>query len=312
MPLGGRLRTEPPYERRVEPLALGWRSHAWSTGVFDTAYRRYTQCVEGTIRTPQHLVMVTLKGGAERLEVSSSCGHRYSGVDRPGAVSFVPPHCERQLKLTGVASEWASISLSPALFDADGDRSSSNSLDGATFTNIDDPFILGMVSEMARLAHVDQALDPIYCETMSWALARYLTRRFGQPRDKIDARVWKLAPWRMRRIADYVDAHLAEPLRIADLAKLVGVSPGHLHRALHATLGKTPLEFINERRIERAKHYLHRHDATIAAIALKVGFVSPSHFTRTFRQITGVNPSSFRAGSAAARLPLQRRAEASE
>jgi AraC family transcriptional regulator len=288
------------YERRVEPLALDWRSFAWNNGVFDTARRSYTDNVEGMIRTPHHLVMVTLRGQAERLEVSSSCGHRYAGADRPGTVSFVPAHCERQLRLRGVASEWGSISLSPNLFDPDAndDEGAGGSIDISAFTNVDDPFILGMVSEFSRLSAVDGALDATYCDSMSRALAHYLVGRYGQARTPPDVVAWKLAPWRMRRVVDYVDAHLAEPMRIAELAHLVGVSPGYFHRAFRATIGKTPLEFINERRVQRAIQYLHRDDTPLAAIALRVGFISPSHFTRTFRQITGINPSKYRDGSA--------------
>jgi AraC family transcriptional regulator len=288
------LTAQSTYRRRVEPVALGWRSFAWSTGVFDTARRPFTQSVEGLIHTPQHLVMATLRGRAEKLEVSSSCGHRYAGPDRPGAVSFVPAHCERRLRLRGVAFEWASIALSPSLFDPDADVG--GTLDTAAFTNADDPFVLGMVTEFTRLSAPAGSLVPTYCDAMSWALARYLVGRYGQPRSWPEGAAWKLAPWRMRRIADYVDAHLAEPLRIADLAALVGVSPGYLHRAFRATAGRTPLAFIQERRIQRAAQYLHRGDATLMEIALRVGFASPSHFTRTFRRVTGVNPSKFRQG----------------
>lgn len=285
------------YERRVEPLAEGWRSFAWGTGVFDTARRAYTPAVEGTIRTPQHLVMVTLRGEAERLEVSSSCGHRYSGPDRAGAVSFVPAHAERQLRLKGVASEWGSISLSPSLFDPDVDEGVGGTLDVAAFTNVEDPFVAGMVAEFARLAASDGGLDPVYCDAMAWALGRYLVRRYGVPVSPSKTLVWKLAPWRVRRVMDYVDEHLADPMRIAELAQLVGVSAGHFHRAFRATVGKTPLEFINARRVQRAMQLLQRDDVPMATVARRVGFVSPSHFSRTFREITGVNPSRYRDGS---------------
>lgn len=293
------MTSEALYVRRVEPLALGWRSHAWSTGVFDTAQRSYTPNVEGTIRTPRHLVLVTLRGQAERLEVSTSCGHRYTGLDRAGAVSFVPAHAERQLRLQGVAAEWGSMSLSPSLFDpdADADQGVGGSLAVSAFTNVEDLFVLGMVTEFARLTATDGALDPTYCDAMSWALARYLVTRYGEVRNRPRIATWRLAPWRIRRVADYVDAHLAEPMRIAELAELVGVSPGYFHRAFRETVGKTPLDFINCRRVQRAMQLLQRDDAPMAAIARRVGFVSPSHFTRTFRQVTGINPSRYRDGT---------------
>lgn len=287
----------PTYERRVEPLADDWRSHAWSTGVFDTARRDYTDSVEGIIRTPQHVVMVTLKGGAERLEVASDCGHRFTGSDRAGAVSFVPAHCGRRLAMRGVAAEWASIALSPALFDpgAEAEHDAGGALELAAFSNVEDPLVAAMVSEFSRLSARDGGLDPTYCEAMSWALAQHLVARYGRPRPLPPARLWKMPPWRLRRVTDYVDSRLAEPIRIGDLAGIAGLSPGYFHRAFRATTGQTPLQFINARRVQRAIQHLHRGESSIAAIALQVGFVSPSHFTRIFRQVTGVNPSAFRA-----------------
>jgi AraC family transcriptional regulator len=285
------LTVQKTYIRKVEPRSLQWQSHAWRDGVFDAGRRPFTPVVEGTICSPQHLVLVTLNGRAERFEVTSACGHRYAGDDRPGAVSFVPAHCERRLRFFGVEAQWASVSLSPALFGGD-------ELDNATFTNRDDPFLAGLVAEFARLYAADGTLDPTYCDAMSVALAQYLAHRYGHARPPAEGYSWKLPPWRLRRIADYVEARIDSDadgeIRIADLAGLVGLSAGHLHRAFRATTGKTPLEFINERRVRRAMQILEKEGASIAEIALRIGFLSPSHFTRTFRRIAGVNPSSYR------------------
>jgi AraC family transcriptional regulator len=287
------------YERRVEPLALGWRSFAWETGIFDTAYRPFTTNVEGTIRVPQHLVLVTLRGGAAALDVTSACGHRYSGPDRPGAVSFVPAHCERRLGLRAVEAEWASVSLNPELFDPKvaEEHSAGGAIEISAFTNREDSFVSGMLSEMARLSTVDGALDQTYYDTMSWALSRYMARRYGRAQAGADVLSWKLAAWHIRRVTSYVDANLAEPIRIAELAALVDVSLGYFHRAFQATLGKTPLEFITERRIQYAMQCLQRDDATVTAIAFRVGFASTSHFSRVFRQFAGLSPSAYRLRS---------------
>jgi AraC family transcriptional regulator len=128
------------YERRVEPLSTEWRSFHWAGGAFDTARRSYTERVEGIICTPQHLILVTLKGGAEYQEVEASCGHRFVGSDHPGTVSFVPAHCRRHLKLKGVASEWASVSIDPFVLEED-QPSARGLLDQGTFTNVSDEFL---------------------------------------------------------------------------------------------------------------------------------------------------------------------------
>jgi AraC family transcriptional regulator len=144
-----------------------------STGAFDTAYRPFTRNVEGMIRMSQHLIMVTLRGGgAAALEVTSSCGHLYSGSDRPRAVSFVPAHCERQLSLHDVQAEWASISLSSELFDPKvvQEYAAYEKFDIPAVTNREDRLVSAMLTEMPRLSAIDGALDATYCDTMSLAL----------------------------------------------------------------------------------------------------------------------------------------------
>jgi hypothetical protein len=63
------------YVRKVEPTAVEWTGFSWDKGSFDTARRSYTEVVEGTICTPNHIVFVTLGGcavprGHERLRAS--------------------------------------------------------------------------------------------------------------------------------------------------------------------------------------------------------------------------------------------------
>jgi AraC family transcriptional regulator len=264
-------------------------------GVFDTARRPFTRLVEGRMRTPQHLLLVTLRGGADRLEVSTDCGHRYDGADRAGAVSFVPAHCQRQLRMHGVRSEWASIAFRPDLVDeilqeeARGGR-----LEIAPFTNAEDAFLAGLVGELGRHLDADGALDALYAETMGLAAVRYLARRFGRPAAPLPAA--KLAPWQMRRIAALVEAKLGEEIRIADLAAAIGLSAGHFHRAFRATTGKTPLAHVTEARIRRAIGIAATEPLSVAELALRVGFASPSHFARLFRRATGVAPSRLRRG----------------
>jgi AraC family transcriptional regulator len=281
------------YERRVEPLSTEWRSFQWSGGAFDTARRSMTGRVEGIICVPQHLIMVTLKGGAEYQEVEASCGHRYVGSDHAGTVSFVPAHCRRHLKLRGVAAEWASISIDPALLEQDT-PSRTGALDHAAFTNTSDDFLRAAVVELARLHRLDDGLDPLYCDALSRAMANYLLRRYARsPARGNETRA--LPRWKLRRVFDYIDTNLHLELRIADLASIAGVTPGHFHRAFRTATGRTPLAFITERRVRAAMPLLAERDVSVAEACVRVGFVSPAHFTRVFRNATGMNPSEYRA-----------------
>lgn len=287
------------YERRMDPPAADWRHLAWSNGAFDTGRRPRTAAAEGVFRTQQHLVIVTLRGGALHQEVKSECGHRFAGADRAGAVSFVPAHCGRELKLSGIESEWASLALEPALLSDEtmGDVTPGNarSLDHATFSNTEDRFLAGVAERFSHLETLDGGLDPLWCEEMALVTTRYLLGRYGKLSAAAAARPWRLPPWRLRRIAEHIDANLEKGIRIADLAAEIGVSAGYLHRAYRDSTGQTPLAFVNERRIRRAQHILEREAVSMAEIALRVGFQSPSHFTRTFQAATGITPTRYRA-----------------
>ena len=290
-------------KRRMEPVCADWRSFSWATGTFDMGWRPPTAEAEGVVCMPQHLVIVTLRGGARHQEVRAACGHRFSGPDRSGAVSFVPAFCDREVKLSGIESRWASVALKPALLDEEAVGAQAmgrvvRSLDLPTFSNCDDRFLAGVVAELAHFSELDGRLDPLQGEQASLLLARYLLRRYGRSGDAGHAR--RLPPWRVRRIVDHVEAYLDQDIRIADLAREVGVSAGYLHRAFRESTGRTPLEFVNERRVRRAQHILETEPASMADIALRIGFQSPSHFSRIFRAITGCSPSRYRTLTAAA------------
>jgi AraC family transcriptional regulator len=276
-----------PILRRVEPLCRNWRTAAWADGLFDTGSRDLTPLVEGTILLPHPLILVTLRGGAERLEVQSDCGHRYAGAERAGAVSFVPARSERRLRFTAVRAAWASIALRPSAFDGFGLP------DIGAFTNVEDPFLLSLVAGFAERLAADGALEPLWCEAMGRAAAAHLVRRHGG-RTPAEPRPMRLAPWQLRRVTEHVHAHLAGPLRIAELAALVGMSAGHFHRAFRETTGRTPLDVITEARVQRAQEILAIEDPGIVALAARVGFASPGHFARVFRARTGFYPSAMR------------------
>jgi len=282
----------------LEPRSEGWRSFAWQGGVFDAGRRPFTRVVHGALGAPHDLVLVTLRGGARHAEIVTDLGHRYAGAEPGGAVSFVPAHCERRLTLRDVRMEWASIVLRPALFENLGEDGERFTLGIGPFTNVRDDFIAALVGEMDRLHAEDGRLDTAYCETMAHALVAYLARRYGRSRLPTQKQPWKLAPWRIRRITEYVEAHIGREISIAELARLVGVTEGHLHRAFRATTGMTPLSYIVQRRIQHAAAILRERNITIAELAQRVGFVSASHFSRTFRRVVGMSPARFRASCA--------------
>jgi AraC family transcriptional regulator len=72
--------------------------------------------------------------------------------------------------------------------------------------------------------------------------------------------------------------------------------PRFFHRAFKDTTGETPLAYIQRMRIQRAMELLASRDLSVLQLATKVGFLSPSHFSRLFQRQVGMTPSRYRQG----------------
>lgn len=284
--------------RHFEPLAEGWRSFSWAGGSVDTAFRPHTRRVEGRTSLHHPTIFVLVGGGCRFLEVVSECGHRYAGPDFAGSVSFVPPAGTRHVRMTEVESEWASLSIRPDYFAA-GDERDAPAAAGAVraFTNRRDDFLHATLAELHRLHKSGEPLDALYCEAMAVAAAQYLSRRYGTARPAPASRGRALPGWRLRRVAEYVEARLDDPgLSLDAVARCVGLSTGFFHRAFRETTGETPLAYVQRRRMARAVQLLACRDLTVVEVAARVGFLSPGHFARLFRRHTGLTPSQYRSG----------------
>ena len=99
---------------------------------------------------------------------------------------------------------------------------------------------------------------------------------------------------RLRKIEDYVHAHLAESISIQTLAELAELSPFHFSRVFKQTAGITPLQFVTRERMLQAQQLIRETSRSLIEIALEVGYTSPSHFAQVFRRTVGVAPTQFR------------------
>jgi AraC family transcriptional regulator len=158
-----------------------------------------------------------------------------------------------------------------------------------------DPIVqhLGLALQGALVRN--DPLDRLYAESLWSALSAHLLRSsttvaLPPPRD-----MGGLPPPKLRRVLEYIEAHLENELHLEQLASLVELSPYHFARVFKQSTGVPPHRYVTERRIERAKLLLHNSHAGIADIALAVGCASQSHLARLFRQATGLTPQSYRS-----------------
>jgi AraC family transcriptional regulator len=93
------------------------------------------------------------------------------------------------------------------------------------------------------------------------------------------------------------EAEFTTPIRVADVAALVGVHPVYLARAFRAYFGYSPSELVRLRRLEHAARALRETTRSVSQIALDSGFASPSHFSTGFARHMGLTPSAYRTAA---------------
>lgn len=95
-------------------------------------------------------------------------------------------------------------------------------------------------------------------------------------------------------VVAHIHKHFNEALDIRQLAALAGISLSQFERRFYRILGATPHDYILRVRISAARTLLENTTRTIADIACETGFYDHSHFTRTFKRISGMSPGNYR------------------
>ena len=96
------------------------------------------------------------------------------------------------------------------------------------------------------------------------------------------------------RILDYISEHYSEDLKVNDIACWAHISETHFRRIFSSYMNMSPLEYINQVRIQAACEYLKKTDEPVAMIAAKCGFPVNSTFNRNFRHLMGESPAEYR------------------
>ena len=136
--------------------------------------------------------------------------------------------------------------------------------------------------------------DHAYAETLGllllWELEHVADRQHSQLKPVRGG----LTALQLRRIKEFVDAHISKQIGISELANLVGLSRFYFIRAFKQSVGLSPYQYVLSERISVAKELLLKRDLSIGAVALLVGFSDASQLNRTFLKLTGITPTVFR------------------
>ncbi|MCL6707215.1 AraC family transcriptional regulator [Pseudomonas sp. R2.Fl] len=158
-----------------------------------------------------------------------------------------------------------------------------------------DALISGILVGLADELRASREASPVFVKGLVESLTIHLLRHYADKTAAIGRKPAQLPAWKLRKTLEHMDAHLAAPFDLDQLADLCGMSRFHFSRAFHNTMGHSPSRWFILRRVERAKGMLRDTDRQIIEVAMGVGYDSPSHFAKVFRSETGLSPKQYRA-----------------
>ena len=116
-----------------------------------------------------------------------------------------------------------------------------------------------------------------------------LSRFFKQGQSKIE-----MEDNRIAKTVLYIRKHLNEAIELEKLAEISCLSKDHFIRLFRKEVNNTPLQYINQKKIEKAQLLLITEELAVKEIAFQLAFDDYSYFNRLFKKTTGVTPQEYR------------------
>ncbi len=114
-------------------------------------------------------------------------------------------------------------------------------------------------------------------------------------RSEQGGRLWQIAMAgsqsnRVQKVINWLRHHFAEPLRVDDLAQMAAMSPSSLHHHFREITAMSPLQFQKQLRLQEARRLMLVEDLDAGAASFRVGYESPSQFSREYARLFGQPP----------------------
>ena len=222
-----------------------------------------------------------------RLSINLSPAHLHGRLDGDRPRSFVARRHSLFLTPAGVGAHWRKDEPSRHIniyFD-DAERQAAPLLN-ATVPGLT-PLLEMLATELLEAApFAEAAADSLACLILVRLARRHASRVAADP----------LTPALIARIHDFVAANLDRRLLVADLAAVVGMPTNAFAQAFATRTGRSPHQFVIERRLERAADRLRHTQESLADIAAACGFASQQHLTQVMRRRLATTPARQRVG----------------
>lgn len=174
------------------------------------------------------------------------------------------------------------------VFGAEADKMRLRDL--SAFTDPDLSWMMERVKDelMARRA------SALRVQGLAQLIATHLVRNYAEVVRESSAGGPALPGFKLKQVTDWIEAHLADEFDLERLAAKAGLSKFHFHRLFTRAAGVSPAKYQLNARMNEARRRLRETKESVIAVALDLGYASPSHFAQVFRRETGLTPSEYR------------------
>lgn len=154
-----------------------------------------------------------------------------------------------------------------------------------------DPVVTGIADAITMEAQQRGLGGALYAEALAIQLTVHLLRRYAAVTYRGPCVTGALLPSRLRRLDEFIETHLHENITIAQMAKVAELGVWTFTKHFKSTTGRSPHEYVMDKRIERARRLLSQGLTAIKEVAFACGFSDQAHMTRVFRARLDTTPA---------------------
>lgn len=267
-----------------------------TTGWSGALLRRWRETSAVMEQPPLDCHYIAMHLGGSKQVTRRHDGPALSTIAEMGSLTFVPAGTAFSWRTSGPIA-FAHLYLKPQQVEDVISRQFEKQGDGVLLKErvgcsdpLLQPLFRAMLAEIELAESVSALLLDSLLESFLVRLARAHTSRAIVDRFRPVA----LAPHRLNRVLEFIDAKLDQNIRLDDLARAAGSSQFHFCHAFGEATGCSPYRYLIQRRIEYAKAMLIAGAEPLAKVSSQCGFNSQRQFAVMFKAIIGVGPKRFR------------------
>lgn len=238
---------------------------------------------------------------AERKQAIFNFGHGWKDrfCDDAHAIYVTPPNTPHEWKIDGALMVvMLSISMSQIQAVIEELEISEDALDlvrPLAEKGYADPLVHDLILRLWTLVRTGTHCPPLFFQSslvcILHSIASKITQRAGVPPKHFNGRD-------LQKLLNLIEDRIGDNLSLNELAAFAKTSKFHFIRLFSEATGRTPYQYIQHRRIERARLLLVTTDQSVADIGMAVGFGDAPNFSRTFSRQVGMSPTQYRLQAA--------------